>query len=183
MNGKPNDVSTSIRQARKEMGITQQKLAELTGISLSNIKKYEQGTRTPKLNNIKKISKALNVPIDTLALDFVYNRSLYFNLNSSTEKKAFFEYLNSIGISVEGVFINKLDAKNGKVVKIITRTATTDYTTAKSNLIISESNLQHIENEIAEFSKRLINLLSEELDSTKLISLIPLKEKEQEHGE
>lgn len=41
-----------MKQARKEAGLSQREVAELTGISLSNIAKYETGKLEPDLEKL-----------------------------------------------------------------------------------------------------------------------------------
>lgn len=56
--GKPN----RIREWRKERKITLERLAELTGLSISYISRMEKGGREVSLKNLTKISTALRVP-------------------------------------------------------------------------------------------------------------------------
>lgn len=53
-------VGQNIKAIRKEKGITQKKLSELTGISEVTIRQYEAEKYKPKLEQVKKIAKALN---------------------------------------------------------------------------------------------------------------------------
>ena len=50
-------------QARVKKGISQNRLAELTGLSRSGIRHLEDGETNPTLYSILKIAKALNVKI------------------------------------------------------------------------------------------------------------------------
>ncbi|MGE1038555.1 helix-turn-helix domain-containing protein, partial [Bacillus cereus] len=52
-----------INKIRKSKGITIQELAKVTGISIASLSMYENGKRLPSINNIKKISKGLNVDL------------------------------------------------------------------------------------------------------------------------
>lgn len=56
----------SIRELRQEHGWTQQDLAERAELSQVSISDIERGVRNPKLNNIRKIAKALGVHIDEI---------------------------------------------------------------------------------------------------------------------
>lgn len=55
-----------IRKARKEKHITQQQLADATGLSVMSIRRYEarneKARRTPPIDECKKIADALGVP-------------------------------------------------------------------------------------------------------------------------
>lgn len=55
-----------ISEARKKAGLSQQKLAEITGISIWTIRAYEQGTRDIGSIELKKafeLAKALNINV------------------------------------------------------------------------------------------------------------------------
>jgi transcriptional regulator with XRE-family HTH domain len=56
-----------LKNLRKKRGYTLKQLAELSGLSDSQISRIEIGTRgVPKLENLKKLAKALDVPVDSL---------------------------------------------------------------------------------------------------------------------
>ena len=84
-----------IKKLRKENGFTQQQLAEKSGISEISIRKYETYERTPKLETIKKLSNALNVPLSTFVSEDVINKDFY----RFKDKKLLelFHNLNDIG--------------------------------------------------------------------------------------
>jgi transcriptional regulator with XRE-family HTH domain len=54
---------------RKERGLTQQGLAELVGMHISQIRRYESGQSQPTLDAIRKLSVALSVSADMLLFD------------------------------------------------------------------------------------------------------------------
>ena len=56
-------IGEEIKRNRKRQGLTQKKLAELTGIAEITIRQYEAGKYAPKLEQVKKIAAALNVPL------------------------------------------------------------------------------------------------------------------------
>ena len=60
------NVGNQIKKYRKEKGITQQRLSEISGINLSTIKKYEINNRNPKLQSLEKIAKALDVRVSDI---------------------------------------------------------------------------------------------------------------------
>lgn len=47
-------------------GLTQQKLADMTGVSLRNYQSYEQGIRRPKYEGLVSLADALGVTTDWL---------------------------------------------------------------------------------------------------------------------
>lgn len=51
-----------LKKARLDAGMTQKELAEKCGMADSAIRKYESGKVIPKINTVKKIATALNVP-------------------------------------------------------------------------------------------------------------------------
>jgi len=53
----------NVRKYRKIRGISQEKLAELTGLHRTYISSLERGKRSISLKNIQKISEALRVDI------------------------------------------------------------------------------------------------------------------------
>jgi transcriptional regulator with XRE-family HTH domain len=56
-----------VKSLRKKHGYTLKQLAELSGVSDAQISRIENGSRgVPKLENLKKLAKALDVPADSL---------------------------------------------------------------------------------------------------------------------
>ncbi|MFT8343752.1 MAG: helix-turn-helix domain-containing protein [Clostridium beijerinckii] len=60
-------IGDNIKEYRKLKNITQQELSDKTGVSISAINKYENNKREPKTEILKKIAKALDVSLGTLA--------------------------------------------------------------------------------------------------------------------
>ena len=58
-----------IRHSRKEKGITQEQLAKISGLSRSSIINFETGRRDPRVKDLKKIARALDVPVEQLLAD------------------------------------------------------------------------------------------------------------------
>lgn len=61
-------IGNRIKDIRKNLGLTQKELANKTGLTRESIGNYERGDRTPDINSIIKISKALNVEISDITL-------------------------------------------------------------------------------------------------------------------
>ncbi len=61
---------STIRSLRKARGLSQEALANLADLDRSYIGGVERGDRNISLNNIHKLSKALNVSITDLFKDF-----------------------------------------------------------------------------------------------------------------
>lgn len=53
------NLSERIKSIRKERGLTQKELAEKTGLSIASIQGYEQGKYKPKIEQLEKLSVAL----------------------------------------------------------------------------------------------------------------------------
>lgn len=56
----------TIRNLRKDNGLTQEQLALNTKMDLTSINEIENGKRNPSLKTLGKIAKALSVSISTL---------------------------------------------------------------------------------------------------------------------
>lgn len=60
-------IGMNIKRYRKERGLTQEELANKTGIQRTTISKYEKGILTPTSYNLEDIEKALKLKEGTLA--------------------------------------------------------------------------------------------------------------------
>ena len=58
--------ASKMRELRKERGLTQSKLAKLSGLSLSAIQGYEQGRYEPKRKSLESIAEVFKIPVDEL---------------------------------------------------------------------------------------------------------------------
>lgn len=56
-----------IRKARKSVKITQKELGRILGVSPQMIAQYENDTRKPKIETLRRIAKALDVPLYEIA--------------------------------------------------------------------------------------------------------------------
>ena len=59
-------VGERIREKRRALGISMAELGEILGISAAAVSRYELGQRQIKLEMLKKIAIALNVPVNEL---------------------------------------------------------------------------------------------------------------------
>lgn len=64
----------NVKKYRVQSKLSQEKLGELTGLHRTYISDIERGLRSISLNNIEKISKALNVEIYKL---FIFEEWFY----------------------------------------------------------------------------------------------------------
>jgi transcriptional regulator with XRE-family HTH domain len=61
---------SSLRQFRHQRGFSQERLAELTGLSTNYIGEMERGLKAPGLVVIVRLSRALSVSVHDLLRDF-----------------------------------------------------------------------------------------------------------------
>lgn len=61
--------SAKVIALRKARGLTQQGLADLTGIHIQQVKRYEAGTSEPSAEALRKIATSLHVTTDSLLFE------------------------------------------------------------------------------------------------------------------
>jgi transcriptional regulator with XRE-family HTH domain len=62
-----NNLAKTVKRLREKMGISQEKLARLADVSNNTIINIEAGKQNnPTIETLRKIAKALNVPIEDL---------------------------------------------------------------------------------------------------------------------
>lgn len=76
-----------IKTLRKSLGLTQEKLAELCGLSDNFIGKAERGYNAPSIMTLERIAKALKVPLSELF------HFLDEDINNSEEEEALSELI------------------------------------------------------------------------------------------
>ncbi len=60
-------IAKNIKKYRDKLGVSQDKLSKLTGVTLHTLTKIETGaTSDPRIETLKKIAKGLNVSVDDL---------------------------------------------------------------------------------------------------------------------
>ena len=75
------ELGKRLKQARKEKGLSQEELANLIGLKVGTISKYEQGDRTPGIGKIQLIVNALGC--DTSR--FVASGDEYVRMTQTTD--------------------------------------------------------------------------------------------------
>ena len=65
----PDNFGERLKKLRKKAGLTQTQLAETVGVSLLTCFRWEKNERTPRLEDIKALAQALNVPESDLLND------------------------------------------------------------------------------------------------------------------
>jgi len=67
MSKRKSTIGKNIKKYREKLGISQDKLSKLAGITLHTITKIESGaTPDPRIETVKKIADALGVSVDEL---------------------------------------------------------------------------------------------------------------------
>jgi transcriptional regulator with XRE-family HTH domain len=57
------EIGAVIRRRRKELGISQEQLAEMLGVSYQQVQRYESGFHKLNIENIQVVADALSVPV------------------------------------------------------------------------------------------------------------------------
>lgn len=55
-----------IAECRREMGLTQQQLADMLNLSNKTISKWESGAGSPDISNLAEVAKVLGITVDEL---------------------------------------------------------------------------------------------------------------------
>lgn len=125
-------VSEKLNEVKKKKGLTNQRIAELSGVPLSSVTRILNGeTKDPSIEAVQKISAALNLKLDNLYSDDVieadngakYVSEYMFNLmlaeknreieKTCSEKRALFIVVIALIAVLVGMIL--LDALNGRV--------------------------------------------------------------------
>ena len=61
---------SALRRVRRERGLSQEALAEATGLSANFVGEMERGLKAPGLGVIVRLSRALDVSVHDLLVDF-----------------------------------------------------------------------------------------------------------------
>lgn len=85
-----------LKEARKATNVSQEKLAELSGISVQTISSYETGHSAPVLENINDICVILNVSLDYLVYGEEHSRKLMNDEKIDDAKEFIKKLLNLI---------------------------------------------------------------------------------------
>ncbi len=93
-----------LARIRKERGLTQQALAEATGVHVTQIQRYEWGNSQPTLDVLRKLAIALGVDSDTL----VFGRDE--RGPQSNDLKLKFEAVEAMNAEDQAVVVSLIDA-------------------------------------------------------------------------
>lgn len=62
-------IAANLLRLRKTQGLTQPQLADLAGLHVNQVRRYEAGSAQPSLDGLKKIALALHVSLDELVFE------------------------------------------------------------------------------------------------------------------
>ena len=85
----------NLAKFRKEKGLTQEDLVRLSGVAISQIRRYETNKSSPSLDVIVKLAKSLGISIDEMVFDEV--TGLAANKIVDHELLEQFEAISSMG--------------------------------------------------------------------------------------
>ena len=60
MSSRPGELSSTVKHLRKKAGITQEQLAEFSGVGLALVRKIEQGGTTMRVDKVNSILALFN---------------------------------------------------------------------------------------------------------------------------
>lgn len=112
-------IGDRIKERRKELGLTQEKLGEFSGVNPVQIRRYESNKQIPKISILQKIANALEIDFTELLKDqniIEYNRKsivsaiekIYKNDDLIVELITDFNKLNDDGKKVAADRIKEL---------------------------------------------------------------------------
>ena len=60
------DLGTNLRGARERLGLTQEQVAERSGVHATEVSRIEAGKRDPQVSTVRKLASALQMPAGQL---------------------------------------------------------------------------------------------------------------------
>lgn len=88
-------IGEKIRERRKELGLSQEQLAEKIGVSRQTISTWEQDRGLPDLSNLARLSKHLGISLETLTTN-ADSRNINESLPEKTSRLWFLAYFGII---------------------------------------------------------------------------------------
>lgn len=82
-------IGLNIRIIRERRGLTQEKLAELSGLHRAYIGQIERGEKNIGLRNLEKIAKALNIKIQVLVNERFLNKKKPHQKNGRASRNVY----------------------------------------------------------------------------------------------
>ena len=148
------ELGNRLKQARKEKGLSQEKLANLIGLKVGTVSKYEQGDRTPGIGKLQLIANALDC--DTSR--FVASSDEYVRMTQTTDYGNNLDaYLNWLKFSHFGCNPCQIENDDGS------KSSSYLISFDKETFPISEEALGRVMEYQKEQFKQLIRLFGEDL--------------------
>ena len=69
-------ISTVIREKRKELGLTQEQLADRLGVTPPAVNKWEKGISCPDISILAPLARLLETDVNTLLYAHIYSQKL-----------------------------------------------------------------------------------------------------------
>ena len=148
------ELGKRLKQARKEKGLSQEELANLIGLKVGTVSKYEQGDRTPGIGKLQLIANALDC--DTSR--FVASSDEYNRMTQTTDYgNSLDAYIDWLKFSHFGCNPFKIENDDGS------QSSSYLISFDKQTVPISEEAIGRIMEYQTEQFKQLIRLISEDL--------------------
>ena len=148
------ELGNRLKQARKEKGLSQEELANLIGLKVGTVSKYEQGDRTPGIGKLQLIANALEC--DTSR--FVASSDEYVRMTQTTDYGNNLDaYLNWLKFSHFGCNPCQIENDDGS------KSSSYLISFDKETFPISEEALGRVMEYQKEQFKQLIRLFGEDL--------------------
>lgn len=84
-------IAEKIRAIRNQLGLSQEQLGEIAGVTYQQIQKYEKGKDRISANRLKKIADALNIPIsyffEDIPIKVKEGEATYYTLGQLTKEE------------------------------------------------------------------------------------------------
>lgn len=148
------ELGNRLKQARKEKGLSQEELANLIGLKVGTVSKYEQGDRTPGIGKLQLIANALECDISR----FVASGDEYVRMTQTTDFGNNLDaYLNWLKFSHFGCNPCQIENDDGS------KSSSYLISFDKETFPISEEELGRVMEYQKEQFKQLIRLFGEDL--------------------
>ena len=96
-------VGLRIRMRRKEMGVSQERLAESLGITFQQVQKYERGANRVSASMLTRIAKTLDVPVAEMFGESTANSGAVDEVAALLAEPGALELLKAYAVLPKGV--------------------------------------------------------------------------------